>query len=79
MPFSSRLIATEPVATPIEKIASISVAICWSAPSTFLTSGANCEARIAPCIQKKLIATMARNSRGMCIVPLISRHDERSG
>ena len=33
----------------------------------------------APIVQKKLIAQIARNSRGMCIVADTSRHDEMNG
>ena len=33
----------------------------------------------APIVQKKLIEQIARNRRGMCIVPEISRQDEVNG
>ena len=33
----------------------------------------------APIVQKKLIAQIARNSRGMCMVPATSRHDAVKG
>src|SRR3546814_3864873 len=76
-PLSRWLTTIEPMATPTEKMAVNSVATVLSAASAFLTSGGNCAARIAPIAQKKLIETMARNSRGMCIVELTICHEER--
>ena len=46
---------------------------------TFFTSGGKVTISTAPIVQKKLIAQIARNSRGMCIVALISRHDAVNG
>ena len=70
--------ATEPIATPIEKMARNKVATGWSEPSTFLTSGGNCAASTAPIAQKKLIARIARNRRGMCSVALTSEIEART-
>src|SRR3546814_7226616 len=58
-------------------IAVNSVATVLSAASAFLTSGGNCAARIAPIAQKKLIETIARNNRRICIVELTICHEER--
>ena len=69
--------ATEPIATPTEKVARNSVATVWSAPSAFLTSGGNWAASTAPIAQKKLMAMIARNRRGMCSVLLTSVRDAR--
>ncbi len=78
-PFNSALIATDPIATPMEKSAMTKVETVSSAVSTFLTSGGNTMMSTAPIDQKKLIAQIAMNSRGMCIVALMTRHDADSG
>ena len=53
--FSRRLMATEPIAMPIEKMAMNRLATCSSAPSTFFTSGGKMMISTAPIVQKKLI------------------------
>ena len=73
------LITTEPIATPTENTAITKLATRSSAVSTFFTSGGKTMISTAPIVQKKLIATIARNSRGMCSVALISRHDAVNG
>ena len=67
---SSQLIATDPIAIPTEKMAMNRLATCSFAPSTFFTSGGKMMISTAPIVQKKLMARIARNSRGMCIVSL---------
>ena len=71
------MISTDPKATPIEKMARKAVATSSLAWSTFLTKGGNWAARIAPIDQKKLIAPIARNRRGMCIVAFTSAIEAR--
>src|SRR4051794_21260051 len=74
-PLSSALIATEPIAIPIENSAVSVLYTRGSAASAFLIRGGNRTISTVPIIQKKLIARMARNSRGMCIVALTSRQE----
>src|SRR3954465_14775280 len=74
-PLSRALMATEPIAMPIENMAVSVLYTRGSALSAFLIRGGNSTISTVPIIQKKLIARMARNSRGMCIVALTSRHD----
>ena len=62
---------------PIEKMARNRLATCSSAPSTFFTSGGKMMISTAPIVQKKLIARIARNSRGMCSVALTSAIEAR--
>jgi hypothetical protein len=65
---SIRLIDIEPIAIPTEKITRNRLATSLLHPSTFLASGGNCTNRIAPTAQKKLIAEIARNTRGWRVV-----------
>ena len=76
---SSRLMITEPIATPTEKIASTTLAVAASAVSTFFTKGGKITISTEPIVQKKLIAQMARNSRGMCSVLALSRSEAAKG
>src|SRR5438067_11897429 len=76
-PLSSWLTATDPIATPIEKVARNKVATVRSEPRLFLTRGTNCAASTAPIAQKKLIARIARNSRRTCRVALTRVIDAR--
>ena len=76
-PFSSRLIATEPMAMPIEKIARNRLATFLLALNTFFTSGGNWMNITAPMPQKKLISRIARNTRRIFSVLAISVHDAR--
>ena len=78
LPCSNRLISTDPTATPMEKMARNRLATSLLAVNTFFTSGGKTMIRIDPIIQKKLMAQMARNRRGMCMVTLIRRQEERS-
>ena len=71
--------ATDPIATPMEKTTRNRLATSGLAMMVFFASGGNWMNSTAPIVQKKLIAQIARNSRGMCIVALISRHDAVNG
>ena len=44
-----------------------------------MARGVKITIRTIPIVQKKLIAQIARNKRGMCMVPEIRRHDEVKG
>src|SRR3546814_6567850 len=77
-PGSKRLIATDPIATPMEKMARNRLATSLLAVNTFFTKGGKMMMRIDPIIQKKLMAQIARNNLGMCMVIPISRQDDRS-
>ena len=59
-PASSRLIAIDPIAMPIEKIAKNRLATDLSAVRTFFTSGGNWMNSTDPTAQKKLIDMIAR-------------------
>ena len=72
-PFRRRLTAIEPMAIPIEKNAVNRVATVLSPPSAFLTMGGKIDPNTAPIPQKKLIAIMARNRCGTCMVSRTSR------
>src|SRR3546814_15260720 len=65
-PGSKRLIATDPIATPMEKMARNRLATSLLAVNTFFTKGGKMMMRIDPIIQKKLMAQIARNNLGMC-------------
>ena len=52
---SRRLISTDPIAIPTEKMAMNRLATCSLAPSTFFTSGGKMMISTAPMVQKKLI------------------------
>src|SRR4051794_41851085 len=62
--FSSRLISTDPIAIPIEKIAMNRLATCSSAPRTFFTSGGEKKISTGPMVQKKVDDRIARNRGG---------------
>ena len=70
---------TDPIATPIEKTPRTRLATLAPAVSTFFTSGGKMTTSTEPIVQKKLIAQIARNSRGMWSVPEISRHEAVNG
>src|SRR3546814_19439357 len=69
---------TDPIATPMEKMARNRLATSLLAVKTFFTKGGKMMMRIDPIIQKKLTAQIARNNLGMCMVIPISRQDDRS-
>ena len=77
VPFSSALIAIDPIATPIENITRKRLATSLLAWSTFLASGGNWMNRTAPIVQKKLIAMIAKYTRRLSIVLRTSVIDER--
>src|SRR3546814_5616642 len=57
----------DPIAMPTEKIAMTRLATRSSAVRMFFTSGGKMMISTAPIVQKKLIAQIDRNSRGICI------------
>ena len=67
------------IATPTEKIAIIRLATSLVDVSTLLASGVKITISTAPIVQKKLIAQIAQNRRGMCIVLAMSRQDAVNG
>ena len=70
---------TDPTAMPIERVAVNRLATSCVVVSTSFTSGGKMMMSTAPIVQKKLIAQIARNSRGTCSVALMRRHDEVNG
>ena len=66
---------TDPIAMPTEKIAVKRLATAGSAPSVFFTNAGKMLMSTAPMVQKKLIESIARNNRRMCIVALTSSID----
>src|SRR3546814_2538205 len=62
----------------MEKMARNRLATSLLAVNTFFTKGGKMMMRIDPIIQKKLMAQIARNNLGMCMVIPISRQDDRS-
>src|SRR3546814_2379797 len=77
-PFSSRLIAIDPTATPTENKARNSVATCWLALNSFFTSGGNWLANMVPTAQKKEMHNIARSSRRTRIASRTSRMEART-
>src|SRR3546814_19041532 len=62
-PFSSRLIAIDPTATPTENKARNSVATCWLALNSFFTRGGNWLANMVPPAQTKEMQNNAQYHR----------------
>src|SRR3546814_14968474 len=72
-PFSSRLIAIHPTATPTENKARNSVATCWLALNSFFTRGGNWHANLVPTAQQTEKHTNASTTRPPHIAPRPSR------